>query len=318
MDKWNHSATSLTHFVIAGIPGLQDTTSRATLFVFFLVMYIITVAENFVFIIVIKSDHALYSPMYLFICNLAFLDVLIPSVTIPQMLHYLITEDGSIAFIPCIAQMALYLAFLLAEGFTLVVMSYDRYQAICNPLHYNSVMTIKHAFMLCALCWTIGSTYAACYVYTVLRIPFCELNRIEYFCCDYMAIALLACADISSQYRLDKIVALIFVGIQVFPVLFSYGKIIVAVLRITSAEGRKKAFSTCASHLLVIGVFYVALAFVLISYSVTGFSEQVRTSAAIVQNVMPSFVNPIIYCAKTKEIRASIIKITKRYKLRSL
>ncbi|XP_043938251.1 olfactory receptor 6B1-like [Protopterus annectens] len=318
MEKWNHSTTSLTHFVIAGIPGLQDMGTRTTLFLLFLVIYIITVTENIVFIIVIKSDHTLHSPMYLFIGNLAFVDLLIPSVTIPEMLHYLITEDGNIAFGPCITQMGFYLTFLLAEGFTLVVMSYDRYQSICNPLHYHTVMTIKHAFMLSALCWTIGSIYAATYVYLVFTIPFCERNRIEYFCCDYMSITLLACADISFQNIFDKIVSLLLIVVQLFLILFSYGKIIAAVLRITSTEGKKKVFSTCASHLLVICVFYLVLAFVLVSYSVQGLSEQVRTLAAIVQNIVPSFVNPIIYCVKTKEIRTSITKLAKKFKLGSL
>ncbi|XP_043938244.1 olfactory receptor 6N1-like [Protopterus annectens] len=313
MEEWNHNISSFTHFVIAGIPEIQDIKSRIILFVLFLVIYTITVIENLIFIIVIKSDHGLHSPMYLFICNLAILDLLIPSVTVPEMLYYLITEDRSIAFGPCITQMAFYLTFLVTEAVTLVVMAYDRYQAICNPLHYPTVMTTKHAFMLSALCWMVGCVRTIPYIYFVLNAPFCGPNRIEYFCCDYVSIMLLACADVSVESTYDKIVSLMLITVQLFLILFSYRKITVEVSKISSSEGQRKAFSTCASHLLVISVFYLAVVFVLISYSVPGFSEQVRTLAALVQNVLPPLANPVIYCIKTKEIRTSITKLIKKY-----
>ncbi|XP_043938247.1 olfactory receptor 6B1-like [Protopterus annectens] len=314
MEEQNLTASHLTYFIIAGIPGLKDWKTQTALFVIFFLIYTITIIENFVFIIVIAFDHALHSPMYLFICNLAFLDLVIPSVTIPEMLYYLITEDNSIAFGPCIMQMYLYLSFLITESFTLVIMAYDRYQAICNPLLYPTIITTKHAFRLCAFCWTIGNMEAILRVCFVMSTSFCGPNKIKYFCCDYSSIILLACADVSIQSAYDKIMSLCIISVQLFLVLFSYGKIIIAVSRITSAEGQRKAFSTCASHLLVIGVFFLALAFVLISYGVPEISAQVRTLASIMQNTIPPLVNPIIYCAKTKEIRTSIAKLINKSK----
>ncbi|XP_043938241.1 olfactory receptor 2D2-like [Protopterus annectens] len=314
-EGWNLSTTSVAYFTIAGIPGLHEMTSRIILFMFFLIIYTIAFIENFAIVIVIKVDHALHSPMYFLICNLAFLDLLIPSVTIPEMLYYIITEDRSIAFGPCVIQMACYLTFLVTECVILVVMAYDHYQAICNPLLYPTIMTTKHVVVLSAFCWMVGIVEAVLRVCFILNAPFCGPNKIEYFCCDYSSIILLACADVYVQSTYDKIMSLILVSLQVFLVLFSYGKIISAVLRISSAEGRRKAFSTCASHFLVIGVFYFVIAFVLISYGVPGFSEQVRTLAAIVQNIVPPLVNPVIYCAKTKEIRVSIIKFINKWKL---
>ncbi|XP_043938246.1 olfactory receptor 6B1-like [Protopterus annectens] len=318
MTDWNYTDASAMHFVFVGIPGLQEMEIRMTLFVFFLAIYIITLIENFFFLLAIKLDHTLQSPMYLFICNLAILDILIPSVTIPEMLYFLIVENGTIAFGPCIMQMYFYLSLLITESFTLVAMAYDRYQAICNPLHYATIMTTNYAFALSALCWTIGIMRGAPYVYFVLTASFCGPKRIEYFCCDYSSIILLACTDVTIQNASDKIISLIIISVQLFLVLFSYGKIISAVLRISSFEGQRKAFSTCASHPLVISVFYLIIALVLVSYAVPGFSEQVRSLAAIVQNIIPSLVNPIIYCIKTKEIRVSIIKLINKYKLGSL
>ncbi|XP_043938242.1 olfactory receptor 2D2-like [Protopterus annectens] len=273
-------SSSVTYFIIAGIPGLHDWKARIVLFVVFLAIYTITILENFIFIFVIKFDNGLHSPMYMFICNLAFLDLLIPSVTIPEMLYYLITEDGSIAFGPCITQMAFYLTFLITESFTLVVMAYDRYQAICNPLLYPTVMTTKHAFLLSTLCWTIGSTDAMLRVYFVLSTFFCGANRIEYFLCDYASIMLLASTDVTIKIQYNMFMSVMIISVQLFLVLFSYGKIIMAVFRINSDEGQRKAFSTCGSHLLVIGVFYIALAFVLVSYSLPGISEQIRQALA--------------------------------------
>ncbi|XP_043938243.1 olfactory receptor 6N1-like [Protopterus annectens] len=313
MEEWNLTASSVTNFIIAGIPRLQEVKSQTILFATLLLIYALTFTENIIFIIVITFDHALHSPMYLFICNVAFLDLLIPSVTIPEM-YYLITEDSSIAFGPCITQMALYLCFLGTESLMLVAMAYDRYQAICNPLLYPTAMTTKHAFMLSAFCWTIGSVRTVPHIYLVLTAPFCGPNRIEYFCCDYVSIILLACAEMSLQIMYDQIVSIIIVLAELFLIACSYVKIIAAVFRINSAEGRKKAFSTCASHLLVISVFYLVIAFVLISYSMPEFSEQVRSLAAVVQNIFPPLVSPIIYCLKTKEIRNSIRKLIKKWK----
>ncbi|XP_043938237.1 olfactory receptor 8B3-like [Protopterus annectens] len=309
MEYQNYTASSITHFIIAGIPGLQDWKERIALAIVFFVIYTVTIIANLIFLIIIKLDHALHSPMYLFICNLAFLDLLIPSVTIPEMLYYLITEDGFIAFGPCIMQMYCYLSFLVAEAFTLVGMAYDRYQAICNPLGYSTVMTTKHVFILSALSWAVGIIEAMIHVYFVLTATFCGPNRIEYFCCNYAPIILLACTDVSVHNQYNMGISLIIISVQLSLILYSYGKIITAVLRISSIEGQSKAFSTCASHVLVISVFFLVLAFLFISYGMSGIPDQIRTLAAIIQNLLPSLVNPIIYCLKTKEIRISITKM---------
>ncbi|XP_043938248.1 olfactory receptor 6B1-like [Protopterus annectens] len=315
MENWNQSASPITFFIIAGIPGLRNWEERGILFVIFFIIYTVTFTENLMFIAVIRLDHGLHSPMYLFICNLAFLDLLIPSVTIPEMLYYLATGDGHITFGPCIMQMAFYLIFLVTESFILAVMAYDRYQAICNPLLYPTVMTTRQVFLLSVFSWTMGSIYASSYVYIVLSANFCGPNTIKYFCCDYSSIMLLACADVSSQRIYDKLISLFIMSVQLFLILFSYGKIITTVFRTSSTEGQRKAFSTCASHILVIGIFYLFMAFVLISFGVAEISDQVRTLSAIVQNVVPSMINPVIYCAKTKEIRISIMKMLKKMQL---
>ncbi|XP_043938238.1 olfactory receptor 6B1-like [Protopterus annectens] len=318
MEQWNHTVSPITHFILAGIPGIQDRKARTLLFVIFLAIYTITIIENAILVIVITFDKALHSPMYLFICNLALLDLLIPSVTIPEVLYYLITDDKSIAFGPCVMQMAFHLTFLVTESLSLVAMAYDRYQAICNALLYPTVMTTKHVFTLCVFCWTIGMIGAVISAYFVLTAFFCGPNKIEFFSCDFSTVILLACNDVTLQRQYNSILSVVIISFQLFFILFSYGKIIATVLRISSAEGQWKAFSTCASHLLVISVFYLVMAFVLVSYSLPGFSEQLRTLATMLHNILPPLVNPVIYCLKTKEIRISIVKMLMKFSIGQL
>ncbi|XP_043938239.1 olfactory receptor 6B1-like [Protopterus annectens] len=315
MEFWNHNSSSITHFIIAGIPGIQDWKERIALAAVFFVIYTITVTENLIVIIVIITDSALHSSMYLIICNLAFLDLLIPSVTIPEMVYYLVTDERSIAFVPCILQMYCYVSFLITELLIIASMAYDRYQAICNPLHYHTVMTTKHTFMLSALCWAGGTIKTMVHLYFVLIATYCGPNKIDYFCCNYAPIILLACSEVYTHNEYTVVFSFIIIAVALTFILFSYVKIIASVLRTGSAKGHTKAFSTCGSHLLVISIFLVVISFLLISYAVEGISEQIRTLSAIVQNLVPPLINPIIYCLKTKEIRTSVTKMLKKFRL---
>ncbi|XP_043938277.1 olfactory receptor 10J4-like [Protopterus annectens] len=311
-ERQNVTVPHVSYFIIVGFSGLEDWPSRSILFSVFLVIYIVTVVENVTFVLVIKLDCRLHSPMYIFICNLAILDILNPSATVPEMLYYTISNDKSIYFAPCFFQMAFYLAVNITEGFTIVVMAYDRYQAICNPLFYPSKMTNIFAIKLAILSWMPGTVVGFLYIYLVHTVFFCGPNKIMNYFCDYTMIMELACSDVTLQVKVSLLQSLLFLSALICCITFSYVKILISVFKVASSEGRWKAFSTCASHLLVIAVHMLVLAFVLIAYRIPGFSSDVLTLASVLQNVIPSLVNPIIYCLKTTEIRTSFIKILKR------
>ncbi|XP_043938286.1 olfactory receptor 6N1-like [Protopterus annectens] len=312
MKEFNQTAAHVSYFIISGFPELQDWPSQTILFSVFLLIYIATLLENIMFVVIIKLDENLHSPMYAFIFQLALLDLSIPSVTVPEMLHYLLTKDNAIGFVACIFQMSLFRIFNTTEGLILTVMAYDRYQAICNPLHYHSVMTIKYASWLSIYCWTAAVATVVPSVYLTLVTPLCGRNVILNFYCDYSSITALACGDTRFHSAISLSLGLISMFTILGFVTFSYAQILLQVLGIASPEDRWKAFSTCASHLFVISVFMLVTVFVAICSRILNISDNAVIMAAVVQNILPPLANPIIYCLKTKEIRRSLVKLVKR------
>ncbi|XP_043938256.1 olfactory receptor 10J4-like [Protopterus annectens] len=311
MAESNQTAFHISHFIIVGFPGIQDLPSRIILFTIFLLLYTVTVLENIIFITIIKVDEKLHSPMYILIFNLAVLDLSLPSVTIPNMLQYLLTDYKAIEFSACILQMFLFRVLNVAEGFMLAVMAYDRYQAICNPLRYHAVMTDKCTIRLSACCWIIAAVTAVPSTYSILSTPLCGHNLIFNFFCDNVSIIALACANPKLLSVITLCLGLIGMVTVLFFVVFSYTKILLLVLSVAKSEELWKAFSTCASHLLVIAVYIFATAFVAIFSRLPGISKDAVIMAGVIQNILPPLVNPMIYCLKTKEIRTSIRRLAK-------
>ncbi|XP_043938236.1 olfactory receptor 6Y1-like [Protopterus annectens] len=312
MDLSNVTAFRVSHFSIEGFPGLQDWPSRLIIFGVFLFAYTAALLENIMFIVAIKMDRELHSPMYFFICHLAIVDILLPSVTIPEMLYYLASDDKIVSFGSCLLQMAFYVIVTMTEIGILTVMAYDRYLAICNPLHYPNIMTENYAVRLTVLCWMPGICLAVLCGSFVVVVTFCGPNKVLDYFCQYSSIISLACGDVRLHSLLSLALALLTMAVMICFIIFSYIKILITVFKVASAEGRRKAFSTCAGHLLVFAVFITVLLFVLISYRVPRFSADSRTLAAVVQNILPPLANPIIYCLRTKEIRASFVKVMNR------
>ncbi|XP_043938287.1 olfactory receptor 6B1-like [Protopterus annectens] len=309
--EFNETTSQVSYFIIVGFPGLQDWPSRTALFSVFFVIYVVVLFENIVLMVIIKWDEKLHSPMYIFIFNLTLLDLTIPSVTIPKMLCYLMSDDNSIGFRTCIAQMTLFLIFNGAEGLILAAMAYDRYQAICNPLNYHSVVTNNIAIRLSLCCWTAAIASVSPSVYFILIKQFCGQNIIFYFFCNSASIAALGCSTSKTFSTITLFLGLVPTLVILFSVVFSYTKILLAVLAFGNSENRWKAFSTCASHLIVLAIFFLILAFVSIFSRVPGISADAVILAGVIQNIFPPLVNPIIYCLKTKEIRISIVRLMK-------
>ncbi|MBN3303999.1 OLF6 protein, partial [Amia calva] len=250
--------------------------------------------------------------MYILICNLAILDISLISITIPKMLAVFMFGSGLISFGACFTQMFFLLSLGVAEGFLLTVMAYDRYLAICHPLHYSTMMTNGLVMRHIVCCWAAGFLSVFIPVILAVRLPFCGPDKVLHCFCDHSSVLRLACANIVINSILGLAIVLSVVLIPLTLILLSYVKIVKSVLQISGAEGRAKAFSTCSSHLLVISVFFLTAAGVYISYRVPGTSEDLRIMTAVFQNVFPPLMNPIIYCLRTKEIRDSLVKTLKK------
>ncbi|XP_006643400.2 olfactory receptor 6N1-like [Lepisosteus oculatus] len=318
MSNTNHTVSSVTEFIIIGFPGLQDQGNKTILFSVFLVAYLIIVLGNLLIIFIFVYDESLHTPMYILICNLAVLDICLTTITLPKMLALFLFNSSLISFNACFTQMFFFLGLGVAESFLLTVMAYDRYLAICKPLHYHDLMTNSLAIRHVMWCWVGGFLAIIIPLILALRLPFCGPDKILHCFCDHSSVLRLACANVVINSILGLTIALSVVLISLLLILLSYMMIIKSVLVISTSEGRTKAFSTCTSHLLVISVFFLTAAGVYISYRIPGTSEDLRIMAAVFQNVFPPLMNPIIYCLRTKEIRDSFVKILMKRRVLAL
>ncbi|XP_028657171.1 olfactory receptor 6N1-like [Erpetoichthys calabaricus] len=306
---------TVQQFSIACLQGFQNQDSKIFLSVCFLIIYLFICLANITIIIIFALDENLHKPMYIMISNLAAIDIVYSTVTIPKMLAMFLFDYSLISFPACFLQMIFYLGLGTAEVFLLVLMAYDRYLAICNPLHYPSIMTNSKSVQQVIFCWVGGLLSPLISVILAIRLPFCGPNRVLHCFCDHSSVIRLACAEITINSYVGLTFAL---GVLVIPlayILYSYVRIIMSVIKITSSEGRFKAFSTCGTHLIVVCIFFLSSVSVYISYRIPGSSEDVRMMTSIVGIVISPVINPIIYCLRTKEIWDSCMKTLKRAKL---
>ncbi|XP_043927852.1 olfactory receptor 6N1-like [Protopterus annectens] len=312
MTNSNTTGHFIQEFIMNGFQDHLDGQSKIILFMFFLLTYTITILGNMVLVLVVKLNPKLHTPMYYFICNLALLDICIPSVTVPKSISYLLYEDRSIKFEICLTQMSFYAALAVAESFCLTVMSYDRYQAICNPLMYPSVMNNKKCIELSIICWLGGIIIAMISLFHVLMVPLCGSNNIYYSICDYFALIQLACTDVMFNTAVS-FTALSFVCLPLIFIMFSYIKIVLCLQELSSLQRNKKVFSTCISHVMVIAIVYLLAIFAFLSNRIPGCSVDARLVAATLQNILPPMINPFIFSLRTKEIRVSLKKLLRTF-----
>ncbi|XP_028381651.1 olfactory receptor 13-like [Phyllostomus discolor] len=295
--------TSVTEFFLVGFP--LSPRMQVLLFGLFSLLYAFTLLGNGVILGLISLDTQLHTPMYFFISNLATVDIAYASNTVPQMLVNLLSPAQPISFAGCLTQTFLFLTFSLTECFLLVVMSYDRHVAICLPLRYSTIMSWKVCITLAVASWTLGVLMALVDMVLLLPLPFCGPQKVNHFFCEITAILKLACADT----HLNEVVivasgVLVLVG-PVSAIVVSYGHILHAVLKIQSAEGRWKAFSTCSSHLCVVGLFY-GTAIIMYVGPQHGDPQEQKKYLLLFHSLFNPMLNPLIYSLRNREVKAAL------------
>ncbi|XP_075061686.1 olfactory receptor 5AP2-like [Mixophyes fleayi] len=295
--------TKVTVFVFSGLTDNGDLAPF--LFIFFLQVYIVTIVGNIGMMTVVHNTSKLHTPMYFFLSYLSLVDLLYSSVITPKMLSDLISMRKTISFDGCALQFFLFATLACTEVFLLSNMSYDRYVAICHPLHYVSIMTKKKCRYLVVLAFSVGFLQSSLETGCIFSLQFCGSNLIDHFYCDMPPLLKLSCSD---TFSCDM--GIIFFTLScgmgtLITILISYTYIISSILRMKSAEGRKKAFSTCSSHLLCVTIFYVSVFFTYLRSPSNVFEKQDKI-AAVFYTVMSPMLNPLIYSLRNQEVKRVI------------
>ncbi|XP_029431508.1 olfactory receptor 1020-like isoform X1 [Rhinatrema bivittatum] len=298
--------TSVTEFILLGLT--DNPILQILLFVFFLLVYIITLLANTWIIVLTWLDVRLQTPMYFFLSHLSFVDICYSSVTTPKNLQSLLVEKKSISFLGCALQMYFFIGFAASETFLLVVMAYDRYLAICNPLLYSVLMNRRLCIHLMTAVYLVSFVISLIHTTCTFRLSFCESNVINHFFCDIPPLLVLSCSDT----LVNEIVIFIIVGFNCITsfltILISYIYIISTILKIPSAEGRQKTFSTCASHFTAVLIFYGTI----ISMNLrppSSYSLDQDKVTSVFYTMMIPMLNPLIYSLKNKEVKAAMRKV---------
>ncbi|XP_060110943.1 olfactory receptor 5V1-like [Heteronotia binoei] len=301
------NSTTVTEFILMGLSDLPAV--RFSLFAAFLLIYLITLVGNGTILLAIGVDSHLHNPMYFFLTNLSLLDIFCPTATVPKMLENLLSENNVISFVGCILQLYFLVALAGTEVFLLAVMAYDRYVAICNPLRYTVIMSKKLCLQMVAGTWITGFLNSLLHTVLTFILPYCKSNRVNQYYCDIPPVLALSCA---STYLAEMVVLVVggIFGVGSFLVtLVSYVYIISTILRIRSAEGKRKAFSTCASHLMVVSLFYGTTIFTYIRPSSSHHPDQDRL-VSMLYGVITPMLNPLIYSLRNKEVKGALKRVT--------
>ncbi|XP_044116967.1 olfactory receptor 10AG1-like [Neovison vison] len=298
--------TSMTEFILLGFsdyPNLQ-----MFLFIIFFFVYVIILMGNGIIVLITRVDQALQTPMYFFLSNFSFLEVCFVSATLPRMLTNLWTQKRSISLFACATQMSFVLMLGNVECLLLMVMAYDRYIAICNPLHYPLVMNHKVCVQLVTACWITGVLVEIGQTCQIFSLPYCGSNQINHFFCDIPPLLSLACGDTFLNEMLVFTVAMLFVMIPFLLILGSYSKIISTILRLPSATGRTKAFSTCSSHVIIVAMFFGSAIITYLRPKAKHSSKTDKFLSLFYTIVTPMF-NPMIYTLRNKDVMIALRKL---------
>ncbi|XP_023362166.1 olfactory receptor 10AG1-like [Sarcophilus harrisii] len=298
--------TNVEDFIFLGLSAQPDL--QGFLFGIFFVIYMSIIIGNGLIILITKFDPVLQTPMYFFLGNFSFLEICYTSVTLPRMLQDLWSQNKHISLLSCAIQMCFFLILGVTECLLLAVMAYDRYVAICKPLYYPLIMNHKTCVQLVVSAWLSGMPFQVGQVYHIFSLPFCDSNKLDHVFCDIPPLLKLACGDTSLNEISVYADAFLFGMIPFLWILNSYIRIITTILKLPSATGRSKAFSTCSSHLIVVGLFFMSAS---ISYFHPKSNQSIGKGKilSLFYTIVTPMFNPMIYSLRNKDVIMAVRKL---------
>ncbi|XP_052050239.1 olfactory receptor 1361-like [Apodemus sylvaticus] len=299
--------SSVSEFLLLGL-SRQPQQQQQLLFLLFLIMYLATVLGNLLIILAISTDSRLHTPMYFFLSNLSSVDVCFSSTTVPKVLAIHILRNQAISFSGCLTQIYFICVFVEMDNFLLAVMAYDRFVAICHPLHYTTKMTHQLCVLLVVGSWVVANMNALLHTLLMARLSFCGDNVIPHFFCDVTPLLKLSCSDTHLNDLMILVVAGLIMLAPFVCILVSYILIACAVLSVSSTGGRWKAFSTCGSHLAVVCLFYGTIISLYFNPS-SSHSPGRDMAAAMMYTVVTPMLNPFIYSLRNRDMKGALRKV---------
>ncbi|KAM4849437.1 olfactory receptor 1f45-like [Urocitellus parryii] len=312
MKTGNH--TSVSEFYLLGLS--EHEGAQSLLFGIFLVIYLVTVVGNSLIILAIGSDPHLHTPMYFFLFNFSLTDLCLSSTTVPKMLENIQAHRHTIPYAGCLSQVCFFLWFIGLDVFLLAVMAYDRLVAICHPLHYTSVMSLRRCTLLVAMSLVLAHSYSLTHTILLAQLSFCQDNIVPHFFCELLPLLKLSCSNTyANQCVLMYWGGALTVLIPLL-VIISYARIVATIVRVPSARGKWKAFSTCGSHLSAVCLFYASAIGVYFIPSAADSAGKDRI-AAVMYAVVTPMLNPFIYSLRNKDMKRALGRLLSRGVLRS-
>ncbi|XP_015333474.1 olfactory receptor 5B3-like [Marmota marmota marmota] len=303
--------TEVTEFILLGLTNAPEL--QVPLFIMFTLIYLINVAGNLGMILLILLDSRLHTPMYFFLGNLSLVDICYSSAVTPTVLAGLLLGDTVISYNACAAQMFLFAAFATAENFLLASMAYDRYAAVCKPLHYTTTMTTRGCVCLAAGCYLGGFLNSSIHTGDTFSLSFCKSNVVHDFFCDVPAVMVLSCSDRHISEMVLVYGASLVIGSALLVILISYMFIFLTILKMRSGAGYQRALSTCASHFTAVSIFYGTLVFMYLQPSSSHSLDTDKIVSVFYTMVIP-MLNPVVYSLRNKEVKSAFKKVVEKVK----
>ncbi|KAG8596507.1 hypothetical protein GDO81_001942 [Engystomops pustulosus] len=301
--------TQVTVFVLLQL--WDSPVGQVVSIISFTLIYALTISGNLIIIIICRVERTLHTPMYFFLSHLAALEMCYISVTLPKMLHASVTGNSTISFVACLTQLYFFGSLGSTECFLLAIMAYDRFVAVCKPLHYHSVMTAKFCRILVSCCWSSGFISTMSSILLISTLQFCGPNHIQHFFCDITPLLRLSCTNVHKTETLIFLLASVILVGSCLVTLLSYFRILTSVLAIASGTGRRKASSTFASHLTVVTIYYSTMIFVYVRPTTSGVSS-FNKILSVLYTILTPLLNPFIYTLRNNEAQLALLKTKDR------
>ncbi|XP_075391937.1 olfactory receptor 7D2-like [Tenrec ecaudatus] len=295
--------TGVLEFILLGIS--ENKELQPLIFGIFLTMYLVTMLGNLFIILAVSSDPHLHTPMYFFLSNLSLADICFSTTIVPKMLMNIHLDNKTISYLDCFAQVFFTMFFPILDTVLLTVMAYDRFVAICHPLHYTLIMSPRLCCLLVFISWFIGIMVSLLHIFLMMPLSFCASSEIMHFFCELHTMLMVACSDTLLNNILMYLMTGVLGVIPLVGILFSYSQIISSVSKMSSAGGKQKAFSTCGSHLSVVSLFFGTGVGVYFTSAVTN-SPTLVAIASVMYTIVTPMLNPFIYSMKNKDVKGAL------------